>query len=74
MVLGVSRGRRDSAILCLLMFFCVLFKPNPLSKACGFMIWLHFSDGAVVRYLVLGVEDVLLCWALWCVAITYVLG
>ena len=23
-------------------YFCVLFKPNPLSKACGFMIWLHF--------------------------------
>mgnify|MGYP007109828747 CR=1 FL=1 len=26
-------------------YFCVLFKPNPLSKACGFMIWLHFSCG-----------------------------
>ena len=24
-------------------YFCALFKPNPLSKAREFMIWLHFS-------------------------------
>ncbi len=27
-------------------YFYVLFKPNPLSKVCGFMIWLHFSASA----------------------------
>ena len=32
-------------------YFCVLFKPNPLSKACGFMIWLHFMVPPLIAWL-----------------------